>query len=226
MEDKAFYMTGLEFGILLDSKGIRRCCCFDLKLTGELSEENLIRTLYDMTKRNWISVDEDGINVREEVDGLLESIKTASRIFQFSLREKTALVYLGTQMTVMDAVGNGQFRLRKLTYEGFIQWMEDEVLPELPVDVPESVEEWGNSRVLEEQEMLLGGELSACLNMAMIRILDISGSETGNRIYFLQGLLCGWVVSIMSDGIVENVSVDCRKVREWLWAQWKELGKR
>lgn len=224
MENKAFYITGLELGLLLDSEGIRRCCCFDLQLEDKLSRENVIHAIHSMMKRNWIILEKDRLRAREEIAELMEYIKTASRILQFCAKEKSALIYLSEQAAAVSAMGDGWFRLQKLTYGEVFEWMaEESYLQELAAEDPDDEAAWWNSRIHEEYDRLKKGELSVCLSLALVKVLDVSGNETGNRVHFLKGLLNDWIAVETQSGTIESVSIDCREIRERLLAGWKEM---
>ena len=224
MGNKAFYMTGLELGLLLDSEGSRRCCCFDLQLENKLSRENVIHAIHSMMKRKWIIVEKNRIQARDEIAELMEYIRTAYRILQFCAKEKSALIYMSEQTAAVSVMGDDCFRIQKLAYGEVFEWMaEESSLQELAAEEPEAEEAWGNSRISEERNKLKMGELSVCLSLALVKVLDVSGNEAGNRVHFLKGLLNDWIVVETQSGTIESVSIDCREMRERLLAGWKEM---
>lgn len=225
MKDKAFYMTGIELGILLDSWGIRQLCCFDLHIE-EVHREKLICTLHNMAKRKWITILSDRIQPSGEIVEILRGMKYASKILAVHTEKGDALLYLGEVIAAITALERGRFRLQASAYDTLIEWMsESGLFSDVPEYVQVDQEHWENERAIKELELLQQGEISVCEKVGQIKVLDISGKEIGSRQYFLQGLLNGWILSIGLDKEIVRISTDSKETRKMCIQEWKGIGK-
>ena len=225
MKNRAFYMSGLELGILLNSMGIQRCFCFDLKLNTELTRKEIIRAVYALSKRRWIEVEDCKIQVQSQIAEIINGMKKAEYILLLSAERGDSLAYLGKTIVTVSAVADNQYRLQERTgnLNSFIEWIEEEGGIQEEADENGDMEAARNNQICKEREMLYKKNFSIFRKVASIKSMDSVGKEVGLRVQFLQGLMNEWIVSETLDGVVVRVAVDCTAERRRLYEFCKEL---
>lgn len=228
MAGKAFYMTGLEFSILVSTEKIKTYYGLNLQENQPASRENIIQAVYGMIKRGWGKVVNQSIQFKDEIKLLFHQIASAKSLLSVKLENgRRWICYLGKDIVTIVGERNGMLYVQGMEYEELNGWIEEAILSDKPfweteAEAQESVN--GNEASFLEQRMLQQGEYETVSLIAEIEVRGETGSVLFQTDVFMRGITNIWVIHRTSEEEKTVIAPDSAEEREKAISQWKEYS--
>lgn len=107
---KAYYLQESEFAVLLAAKGVTEWYGFQIRGVRNLGRADINRTLFNLAKKDVITVSDRGIAISEGLDQIVEAVAGAERILVCSKRDDRfpeQCVYSGSRNVIVQYAGQG-----------------------------------------------------------------------------------------------------------------------
>ena len=216
MEDKAFYLSGVEMSILASAAGIQRFYCFDLRTEAVLRKQGL-QTVCSLIKSGLCSLENGSLKLSAKTKALFETIKTAQSIIKVECPFGNLITYMAVPECVLIEPRMGEFRLEFLKKEDLFRWLgEMRQLPrpcfETMAEAVQITESCKAARA-EYETLLSGTDPSGMEQVLRIIILETKTQACKKKYVFFRGLLNLWCIELDAEENRNSVKVDSEEFR-------------
>ena len=226
MEDKAFYLSGVEMSILASAVGIQQFYCFDLRGEEVLRKQGL-QTLCSLIKTGLCSLENGTLKLSAKTKAFFEMIKAAQSIIKVECPLGNLIIYMSGPEGVLIEPRTEEFRLEFLKKEELFRWLGE--MRQLPSPCFETMAE--AAQVTEsckaaraEYETLLSGPAPSDMEQVLrIITLETKTQACIKKYVFLRGLLNLWCIELDAEGNRNSLKVDSEEFRMDLLRKIEEL---
>lgn len=238
--EKAYYFSKKEFALLLGMSGADEVYSFHLPGKEEITNEDLIYTLYRLVKKELVRLDGGGPSLCPGMKSLMDGIRKAS--LALSVIPKGAgnqkIIYLSSPQAVLTEICDDKGRIRAGGLSKDQLWerlTDEEELGRLLLETEEEGEaiRQYNEAVQEEYRRLEDMELvpleeafPACMEMEPVyaawELFDLKEKIPVKRCLFLKGGMNSWL--LVQDREGRRLSADTGKGRERLKEEFLPMG--
>lgn len=216
-------MTWLEFKVLAASEGLTTFYGLNPLEQQTVLKEDVIQAMYELTKKGWGYVVNQGFQLNDEMRLIFQQIISAQRLLSVQLKNGRRFIgYLGSDMVTMTCERNGMMCIQGMEYEKLADWLEEEILFTVPFwqDEIEAQEALNDNEVsLSEISKLQKAEYEDFPLIAEIEVRGEKGESLLKKDIFVKGITNIWIIGENSNCFYP----DSVRRRETLISEWREM---
>lgn len=164
MDDRALFLSRLEFAVLLLTEDITEILCFPLPNGQNIDEKQMIKAIYELVCMGCLEADETSVRLTDSMKKTVEEIKGAEQYLMIESGNPShpqKICYVGNKVIVLENVQEEgkAFRLFSMEKDEFWKWLEDSMeIPETIIEKKTEAEQilYYHELVQQEREILTG----------------------------------------------------------------------